>query len=656
MTQKTDEIKREHWGSRIGLILAMAGNALGLGNFLRFPVQAAANGGGAFMIPYFIALIFLGIPLMWIEWGLGRYGGSLGHGTMPGVIQKITKNRYAKYLGVLGVILPLLLVVYYNYIESWTLSFSYFSITGKFQEISGNSLADKKHEMGRFFKEFQGIRPKVKIKNGISPEDERMILEAKVLSDLPPNVCYESNSETNNTSAKENDKKADLPYREVFLKGKYFSNNATAYIFFLITFILNFYFLYKGLAGGIEKLAKIGMPLLFVMAIILMIRVLTLGRPEGSSWSVADGFNFLWKPNFSELYSAKVWLAAAGQIFFTLSLGLGAIQTYASYLTSKDDIVLSGLTTASLNEFAEVILGGTIAIPVAVAFFGPDMTVAIAKGGAFDLGFQALPMIFSQISFGWFFGAIWFFLLFIAGITSSVALLTPAIAFLKDEMKLTHEKAVFFVGLISFGFSHGCIFFIEHGVVDEMDFWVGTFGLVVLALIEVILFMWVFGGNNAWKEMHKGCDVKIPEVFYFIMKYITPVYILGLLFAWGFQDGWSILTMANNPASIHPYIFATRVGMLAVTGLFLHLIWLRFGKEDTDSIAVPIALWTIPIGFLAIAYPGMFPMNSNGLIFLIFSWTFAFSLCLFCVYKMLHVPSKRHNDFPEESITESVVK
>src|ERR687891_2999343 len=90
---------RDAWGTRIGLILAMAGNAVGLGNFLRFPVQAAENGGGAFMIPYFCALIFLAVPLMWCEWAMGRMGGERGHGATPGIFAMLWKHPIAKYVG-----------------------------------------------------------------------------------------------------------------------------------------------------------------------------------------------------------------------------------------------------------------------------------------------------------------------------------------------------------------------------------------------------------------------------------------------------------------------------------------------------------------------------------------------------------------------------
>src|SRR5687768_13292053 len=119
----------EAWGSRIGLILAMAGNAVGLGNFLRFPRQAAVNGGGSFMITYFIALLLLGIPLMWIEWGIGRNGGRFRKGHIPGMFAAIWKHPAAKYVGVIGMVIPLVIMIYYTYIESWTLAFSWYSLS-----------------------------------------------------------------------------------------------------------------------------------------------------------------------------------------------------------------------------------------------------------------------------------------------------------------------------------------------------------------------------------------------------------------------------------------------------------------------------------------------------------------------------------------------
>ena len=186
---------RDAWGTRIGLILAVAGNAIGLGNFLRFPVQCANNGGGAFMIPYFISLLLLGIPVMWVEWAMGRFGGHHGHGTTPGMFQRLWQHPAAKYLGAFGLLITFGVAVYYVYVESWTLAYAFFSVTGKFDGITTHA------QMGEFLSGYQG-------KGGGGLE--------------------------------------------------------TAYVFFLLTFAANMYVLWRGVSGGIEKLAKVAMPALLI--------------------------------------------------------------------------------------------------------------------------------------------------------------------------------------------------------------------------------------------------------------------------------------------------------------------------------------------------------------------------------------------------------
>ena len=128
--------EREEWGSRIGLILAMAGNAVGLGNFLRYPVQATQNGGGAFMIPYFIAFLLLGIPIMWVEWSIGRNGGKYNHSSLPGMFQVMWKHPVAKYLGAIGLLISTIIMIYYTMLVSWMLGFSFFQS----QEVTRKSL------------------------------------------------------------------------------------------------------------------------------------------------------------------------------------------------------------------------------------------------------------------------------------------------------------------------------------------------------------------------------------------------------------------------------------------------------------------------------------------------------------------------------------
>ena len=124
--------KRETWATQIGLILAAAGNAVGLGNLLRFPSKAALYGGGAFMVPYFISLFLLGIPVMLLEWVIGRYAGRKGHGSMTGIVGLFFNHaNWARILGSLGVAIPIFIVMYYIWIESWTLGFAFLSLVKK---------------------------------------------------------------------------------------------------------------------------------------------------------------------------------------------------------------------------------------------------------------------------------------------------------------------------------------------------------------------------------------------------------------------------------------------------------------------------------------------------------------------------------------------
>lgn len=493
---------RENWGTRLGIVLAVAGSAVGLGNFLRFPVQAAQNGGGAFMIPYIIALFLLGIPLCWVEWTMGRAAGGRGHGSGPGILNVFWNHRAARYLGVLGIFIPLMIYFYYVYIESWCLAYAWFAITG---DLSGAAASG---EMKEFLTAYQGL--------------------------------------------------AD---------NRWFSGIGPAYLFFLVTFLINFYFIYRGLARGIERISKIAMPILVILGLVIMFRVLTLGAPEPElpDWNIGNGLGFLWNPDFSQLADARVWLAAAGQIFFTTSVGLGLIITYASYLRENDDVALSGLTSVSINEFVEIIIGASIAIPAAFIFFGPVGIEDIAKGGAFNLGFVTMPMVFSHMPLAGLLAFMWFFLLFLAGVTSSISMLQPGIAFLEDEFGFNRHKSVAILGALSFVAAQPAILFLDKGVLDMMDFWAGTFAIVLLATGEVIIFGWVFGIDRGFEKLHRGADIRVPAVFKFVIKYITPTYLLIILCYWFYQDGLDNLLLRKVSDENFPYALGTMIGM----GLFI---------------------------------------------------------------------------------------
>ena len=517
----------EAWGSRIGLILAMAGSAVGLGNFLRFPGQATANGGGSFMIPYFIAFVLLGIPLMWIEWGIGRNGGRYRKGHLPGMFAAIWKHPVAKYLGVLGMVIPLVILIYYTVLESWTLAYTWFSLSGGYAEYR-------------------------------TPEAMQGYLTSYQLL---------------------NDSSVHQPW--------------VPFAFFFITLALNIWILSRGISGGIEKLAKFGMPVLFLFAAILAVAVFMIPTGDNGVGAV-QGLQFIYNPDFSQLRSAKVWLAAAGQIFFTLSVGVGTLQAYASYLSTKDDIVLSGIATAATNEVAEVVLGGSIAIPAAVAFFGVSGAMAVAQSGSFNLGFVTMPLVFQQMPFGQLLGAMWFGLLFFAGITSSVAMSLPIVAFFREEFGYRRETVSWIIGGVAALFGTLTILWLQHGFLDEWDFWAGTFGLAVLAFIEVVLFMWIFKPETAWRSLHQGADMRIPGIFKFIMTYVTPVYLGIILLYWLWQDAIPILLLEKTPGGgtvapgTEPYVHGARlliVGFFAFFVIMVRIAWKRNGYVDAAGFA-----------------------------------------------------------------------
>lgn len=451
----------DSWGSRTGLILAMAGNAVGLGNFLRFPVQAVQNGGGAFIIPYLVCFFLMGIPLLFVEWSIGRFGGKSGNHSTPYILDSMSSKPIWKYIGVFGIFTNIAVVAYYTYIESWTFMYVIHTVIGSFTDLT-------KEQINDFF------------------------------------LLY------------------------VNLEGSDFGIPLLPLWIYLLVLGINVYILSTGL-GGIEKVAKIGMPLLIAFGAILAFKGWTMGSnyasdafPDANAW---DGINFLWTPQYGSLLDPKVWMAAAGQIFFTLSVGMGSIQCYASYLKANEDIALNSVTAGFTNEFVEVVLGSAIVIPIAAGFLGLDW---VLENAGFGMAFQTMPYLFQQWGelFGVLAGLCWFGLLFFAGITSSLAMGTPWMGFMQDEFGWSKVKGALSFGIMVMIMGIPTVLFYKYGYFDEFDYWAGTVSLVVFALLETILFVWVFGMDKGWKELTTGADIKIPSVYKFIMKYITPALLL----------------------------------------------------------------------------------------------------------------------------------
>ncbi|TAF09172.1 MAG: sodium:calcium symporter [Flavobacteriia bacterium] len=490
----------ESWGSRVGLILAMAGNAVGLGNFLRFPVQAVQNGGGAFIVPYLVCFLLMGIPLLFVEWSMGRFGGKSGHHSTPFILDSMDKRKFWKYIGVFGIFTNLAVAAYYCYLESWTLSWVWHSISRTF---AGQS----QEEVAGFFNSYVGL---------------------------------------------------EMPLETIF--------------FWIVCLLLNTWILSKGLSGGVEKVAKVGMPLLILFGVFLAIMAFNVeAGVAGAINDASVGLNFLWTPDFSTIWSPKVWLAAAGQIFFTLSVGMGSIQCYASYVKKNDDIALNAMSAGWMNEFVEVVLGAAIIIPISVGYLGVDKVLEMTQTGGLGLGFKTLPFLFEQWGtvLAILCGVCWFGLLFFAGITSSLAMGTPVMGFLQDEFGWKHKNAAWAFGGLVFLLGLPTVLFFNYGVFDEYDYWAGTFSLVVFAFFEIILFAWIFGMDKGWKEITTGADIKVPGVYKFIIKFVTPVF-LGVVFFSSLPGVWDKIINKDLYEKIAKTTDAKELEVLNDTILFVN--------------------------------------------------------------------------------------
>jgi len=497
--------QRQHWDSKLGVVLAVAGSAVGLGNFLRFPGLAAKYGGGVFLIPYFVAILLIGIPICWAEWAIGRHGGRHGFNSAPGILRVATGWAHGHYLGVLALLVPLVVYMYYVYIEAWCMAYAWYYLTGQL------SLGDDPAAYAAFFEGLVGVAH-----NGAVTQS------------------------------------ASSPI--LLLLG--------------LSIVLNLALIYRGITHGIEKFCRIAMPLLIVCAVLVLLRVLTLGTPNPAlpEQNVINGLGFMWNPKigtgetlWTTLANPDMWLQATGQVFFSISIGFGIIISYASYLRADDDVVLSGLTSTSTNEFCEICLGGLITIPAAFVFLGPAPVEKVA-GSTFGLGFYTLPVVFAHMPLGSLFGFLWFFLLFLAAVTSSISMLQPVLAFIEEGVVASRAKATAILGVVSTCGTALVVHFSRDLVaLDAMDFWVGQIGIFLLATTIVVVFSWVMGADKGIAEIRRGALLELPPGFRFVIKYVSPTYLVAIfaLFLLDNASGYLTQLSQNYEAEIAVvFIFA----------------------------------------------------------------------------------------------------
>ena len=437
---------RVTFGSKLGVILATVGCAVGLGNIWRFPYMVGANGGAAFLLVYIICILLLGLPVMITEFFIGRHSRK----NAAGAFKVMAPGTKWSIIGYNGVLAAFLILSFYSVVSGWTLEYIYQAVTGS--------------------------------------------LEGKTAADFT--VAFQS-----------------------------FSSGIYRPIGWTIVFIaLTHFIIVSGVEKGIERASKIMMPVLFLILILLCLRSITL---DGAS----EGLAFLFKPDFDKI-SSSVVLSAMGQSFFSLSIGMGCLITYSSYFGKETKLQTTALQVTVLDTLVAILAG--IMIFPAVFSFGIEPTAGP------ELVFITLPNVFEQLPWGNLWSLIFFILLGLAALTSTISLHEVATAYVHEEYRMSRKKAAWFVsaGVLVLGVFSSLSF----GLLKEYT----IFGLTFFEALDYLtakimlplggMLICIFVGTRIDKKILKAeltnqgtITFHFFNTYAFFIKYIAPVAI-GLIF------------------------------------------------------------------------------------------------------------------------------
>ena len=454
MTKK----ERGNFGSKLGVILASAGSAVGLGNIWRFPYETGNHGGAAFILIYLGCILLLGLPIMIAEFLIGRHSQA----NTARAYQILAPGTQWRWVGRMGVLAGFLILGYYSVVAGWTLEYIFEAVSNCF---AGKTPAE-------FISSFQS-----------------------------------------------------------------FSSNPWRPALWLTLFLLATHFIIvKGVEKGIEKSSKIMMPTLFIIILILVGCSVTLP-------GAGKGIEFLLKPDFSKV-DGNVFLGAMGQAFFSLSLGMGCLCTYASYFSKNTNLTRTAFSVGIIDTFVAV-LAGFIIFPAA-------FSVGIQPDAGPSLIFITLPNVFQQAFSGipilaYIFSVMFYVLLALAALTSTISLHEVVTAYLHEEFNFTRGKAARLVttGCILLGILCSLSLGVTKeftifglGMFDLFDFVTAKLMLPLGGLLISIFTGWYLDKKLVWSEITNNGTLKVPtyKLIIFILKYVAPIAIsvifineLGLL-------------------------------------------------------------------------------------------------------------------------------
>lgn len=435
---------RGNFGSRIGLVLATAGSAVGLGNIWRFPFTTGQNGGAAFIIIYIICILMLGLPGMISEFIIGRHAATnavRAYGVISG-------KRVWRVVGVMGILCSTIILGFYSVVAGWCLQYLYASVAG---QIKGDS-----SYVARYFTEFS-------------------------------------------------------------------SNIAMPVVWAMVFIIITHFVIVKGVRKGIEKASKLMMPTLFVLLLIIVVASCML--PNAIS-----GIKFLFYPDFSKL-SSNVMLEALGQAFFSLSLGTACLCTYSSYFSKRTNLVNAALQIALIDTLIAV-LAGLMIFPAAFSVgvkpdAGPSL-IFITLPNVFQQAFASMPLV------GYVISILFYALLALAALTSTISMHEIGTAFFHEELKRPRRHAAWIVTItaimIAIVSSLSCgaypqLTVFGMSMMDFFDFLTANILLPAGALLTCIYVGWVVPRSTVMTEFtnrHTVC-LRLFPVFLFMVRFVCPI-------------------------------------------------------------------------------------------------------------------------------------
>lgn len=443
--------ERDSFTSKFGVLAALAGSAIGLGNIWRFPYVVGQNGGGAFLLVYILFIAAIGIPVMMSEFIIGRSAQL----NPVGAFKKIAPGTKWHLVGMLGVVSVFIIFSFYTVVAGWTLEYVIQSVRwilfpAKFGFASMDNAA-----LTQFFSDH-----------------------------------YES-----------------------FISGTW-----RPIVWFVVMMLLTGYIVISGVKNGIEKSTKVLMPIFLLILLVLVFRSVTL---EGGR----EGLVFLFKPDFTQIKAEpfRIILEALGQAFFSLSIGMGTLITYGSYIKKKENLASTAVSVVVADTFVAVLAG--IAIFPAVFAFGIDP----ADGP--ELVYKTLPVIFQNMPGGLIWAFLFFVLLCFAAVTSTISMLEVIVAYFSEQLNMSRKKATI-ISLIAVGF-FGILCTVSSDVFSIFN--ASPDLMLPLGGFFIVVFIgWIFSKDLTVKELSSDGSFKVryKRIFIFLVKFVAPLAI-AFLFALG---------------------------------------------------------------------------------------------------------------------------